>query len=109
MRAGNVVTVNGVAATVTSVTATSITVVAPSLRAIGSTKATLATVAVRDVTTGGVTTMTSALGYGSVQERMQVVSAPVGTVVQGKVAATAFSVQVMAADGVTPVANETLT
>ena len=108
-RAGNVVTVNGVAATVTSVTANAITAVAPSLRALGSTKALLATVAVKDVTTSGVTTMTSALGYGSVQERLQVVSAPVGTTVQGKVAATAFAVQVMAADGVTPVANETVT
>ncbi len=108
-RAGNVVTVNGVAATVTSVTANAITAVAPSLRALGSTKALLATVAVRDVTTSGVTTMTSALGYGSVQERLQVVSAPVGTVVQGKAAATAFAVQVLAADGVTPVANETVT
>ena len=108
-RAGNVVTVNGVVATVTSVTATAITAVAPSLRAIGSTKAVLATVAVTDVTTGGVTTMMSALGYGSVQERLQVVSAPTGTVVQGKAAATAFAVQVMATDGVTPVANETVT
>ena len=108
-RTGNVVTVNGVAATVTSVTANSMTVVAPSLKAIGSTKATLATVTVKDVTTNGVTTMTSALGYGSVQERLQVVSAPVGTAVQGKVAATAFAVQVVAADGVTPVANETVT
>ena len=108
-RAGNVVTVNGVAAAVTAVTANSITAVAPSLRALGSTKALLATVAVADVTTNGVTTMTSALGYGTVQERMQVVSAPAGTVVQGKAAATAFAVQVMAADGVTPVANETVT
>ncbi len=108
-RAGNVVTVNGVAATVTSVTATAITAVAPSLRAIGSTRATLATVAVKDVTTSGVTTMTSALGYGAVQERLQVVSAPAGSTVQGKVAATAFAVQVMASDGVTPVANETVT
>ncbi len=108
-RAGNVVTVNGVAATVTSVTANAITAVAPSLRAIGSTRATLATVAVKDVTTNGVTTMTSALGYGSVQERLQVVSAPAGTVIEGKAAATAFAVQVMAADGVTPVANETVT
>ena len=108
-RAGNVVTVNGVAATVTSVTATAITAVAPSLRAIGSTRATLATVAVTDLTTGGVTTMMSALGYGSVQERLQVVSAPAGTVVEGKAAATAFAVQVMAADGVTPVTNETVT
>ncbi len=108
-RAGNVVTVNGVAAAVTAVTANSITAVAPSLRTLGSTKALLATVAVMDVTTNGVTTMTSALGYGTVQERMQVVSAPAGTVVQGKAAATAFAVQVMAADGVTPVANETVT
>lgn len=108
-RQGNVVTVNGAMATVTAVTATSITAVVPSLRAIGSNKATLATVAVRDVTTNGVTTMTSALGYGSVQERMQMVSAPAGPVVQGKTAATAFAVQVLAADGVTPVANETVT
>ena len=108
-RAGNVVTVNGVAATVTSVTATAITAVVPSLRAIGSTKATLATVAVKDVTTGGVTTMTSALGYGAVQQRLQVVSAPAGSVMQGRAAATAFAVQVLAADGVTPVANETVT
>lgn len=108
-RTGNVVTVNGVAATVTAVTANTMTVVVPSLRALGSTKALLATVAVKDAVTNGVSVMTSALGYGSTQQRLQTVSAPVGTVVQGKAAATAFAVQVLATDGVTPVANETVT
>lgn len=108
-RAGNAVLVNGVAATVTAVQPTSITATVPSLRALGSTRAMLATVTVRDVTTGGTSTMQSALGYASPQERLQLVSAPTGTVVQGVAAATAFAVQVLGPDGVTPLGNQTVT
>ena len=108
-RAGNQVLVNGVQATVTNVSATAITASVPTLRALGSTKALLATVQVRDAVTGGVSTMTSALGYGSPQERLELVSAPAGQVVQELAAATAFAVQVVGTDGVTPVAGETVT
>lgn len=108
-RAGNAVLVNGVAATVTSVRSTAITATVPSLRSLGTTRAMLATVMVRDVTTGGTTTMQSALGYGSPQQRLQLVSAPTGTVVANVVAGTAFAVQVLGTDGVTPVANEPVT
>lgn len=108
-RAGNTVTVNGVPAAVTGVTATAITVTAPSLRALGSTRALLATVVVQDPTTGGSSVMTSALGYGSPGERLQLQTVPSGTVLQGRAAGTPFAVLVLAADGITPVANELVT
>ena len=108
-RPGVQVVVNGYSAVVMAVTPTSITVRAPSLQAVGSSHALLATVGVIDPTTGGTTTIPEALGYGSPQERLQLVSAPAGKVVQGRVAGTPFAVQVLAADGVTPVAGETVT
>ena len=108
-RPGMQVTVNGYSAVVTAVTPTSITVKAPSLPSIGLTHALLATVGVLDPTTGGTTTIPEALGYGSPQERLQLVSAPSGTVVQGRVAGTPFAVRVLAPDGVTPMVGETVT
>ena len=108
-RAGNQVLVNGVQAAVTAVTATSITATAPALRALGTAAGLLATVKVLDVTTGGVSQMTSALGYGSPQERLNLVSVPAGSLAQGQEAATAFAVQVLGTDGVTPVAGEAVT
>ena len=108
-RAGNVVTVNGVAATVQSWTATSIVATMPSSRvlATGTRTALVADVQVSDVHTGGTTTMTAALSYAApLAEVMQVVSAPSGVVTTGTIAATGFAVRVMQMDGVTPVVGE---
>ena len=108
-RPGVQVTVNGYSAVVMGVTPTSITVRAPSLQAVGSSQAMLAPVSVIDPSTGGTSTIPEALGYGSPQERLELVSAPLGTVVAGQAAATMFTVQVLGTDGVTPVAGETVT
>ena len=108
-RPGVQVTVNGYSAVVMAVTPTTITVRAPSLQAVGSSQALLASVSVLDPTTGGVTTIMEGLGYGSPEERLQLVSAPSGTLVQGRPAATQFAVRVLEPDGVTPYAGETVT
>ncbi len=103
-RPGNVVTVNGVAATVQSWTASTIVAIAPPSR---SPTAVVADVEVKDLLTGGTTVMTGALSYAAPPpEEMELVSSPTGTVYVGDVAATAFVVRVLALDGVTPVAGE---
>ena len=102
-RPGNVVTVNGVAATVQSWTATTIVATVPASRA---PTAVVTDVQVRDVMTGGTTAMTGALAYAApAAESMMLVSSPSGTVFVGDVAGT-FSVRVLGADGVTPVVGE---
>ncbi len=105
-RAGNAVTVNGVAATVTSWSATSIVAVAPASSALGSAGALVADVAVTDLQTGGSTVMTGALTYSaSPPNVMTLVSAPTGTVYVGDVGMAPFAVKVTSWDGVTPVAG----
>lgn len=102
-RPGNVVTVNGVVATVQSWTATSIVATVPASRA---PTAVVTDVQVRDVMTGGTTMMTGALAYAAPDvESMALVSSPSGTVFVGDVAGI-FSVRVLGADGVTPVVGE---
>ena len=105
-RAGNMVTINGVAATVTSWTATSIVATAPSLRALGFTGAIAADVAVTDPSTRGTTVMTGALGYAAPLPSLNLVTAPSGTVFAGDTAVVPFAVKALAADGMTPVANQ---
>lgn len=105
-RPGNVVRVNGIAATVTSWTATSIVAAVPSLRALGQTAAIAADVAVTDLSTRGTTVMTGALNYAAPLPSLNLVSAPSGTVFAGDTAAVVFAVKALAADGMTPVANE---
>ncbi len=101
-RAGNAVTVNGVAATVTGWTANTITMSAPALHA---SRAVTADVTVRDLTTGATTTMTGALQYSAPQPALVLRSAPGWEVVAGVTAATPLSVQALNADGVTPLAG----
>ena len=103
-RPGNVVTVNGVAATVQSWTATTIVAIVPPSRA---RTAVVADVEVRDLLTNGTTVMTGALSYAApLPEEMAVVSSPTGTMYVGDVAGSAFAVRVLAMDGVTPVMGE---
>ena len=110
-RPGNAVTVGGVAATVQSWTSTQIVAIVPASHALGRGTGSLTTdVQVRDLTSGGTTTMSQALSYASAgAENMQVVSAPTGTITTGLAAATAFAVKLLAVDGVTPVAGESIT
>jgi hypothetical protein len=107
-RAGNVVTVDGVAATVTSWTATSISATVPSSRAFGFSVAGAADVTVTDPSTRGTTTMAGALTYAAPQPSLNLVTAPSGTVFAGDTAAVAFAVRALAADGATPIANQSV-
>jgi len=102
-RAGNAVTVNGVAATVESWTATTIVAMAPPESAFAANPAGPVDVAVVDLSTHGTTAMRGALTYSAAAapDIMTLVSAPSGMVLVG--AATLFAVRVVLADGVTPV------
>ena len=105
-RAGNAVTVHGVAATVTSWTATSIVATVPSSRTLGFTTATTTDVVVTDPSTRGTTAMIGALSYAAPLPSLNLVTAPSGTVFAGDTAAVAFAVKALAADGRTPMANQ---
>jgi hypothetical protein len=105
-RAGNVVTINGIAATVSSWTATSIVAAVPSSRALGFNSAHSADVTVTDLSTGGATVMTGALNYAAPAPTLNLLSAPSGTVFVGGTAATSFAVRALSGDGVTPIANQ---
>jgi hypothetical protein len=108
-RPGNAVFVNGVAATVSSWSANTIVAAVPSLRALGSSTALVADVKVEDLSTGGTTVMTHALNYAAPVTTLSLLTAPSGTVIVGQQAATPFAVQVLQADGVTPVVGEAIT
>lgn len=108
-RAGNIVTVDGVAATVSSWTATSIVATVPSSRAIGFSTALTADVAVTDLSTGGTTVITGALNYAAPVPTLNLVAAPSGTVFTGDTAATPFTVKLIAGNGITPMANQPVT
>jgi hypothetical protein len=108
-RTGNAVLVNGVAATVTSWTANTIVARVPSVSALGSSSALTANVTVEDLSTGGTTVMTQALSYGAPVPTLSLLSAPSGTVIVGQQATVPFAVQVLGADGVTPVVGEAVT
>lgn len=107
-RAGDVVIVNGVEATVLSADENSISVTLPSSRALGFTSAGTASVAVADLATGGTTVMIGALSYAAPQPSIHLVTSPAGTIFVGDMAATPFAVRVLAADGVTPMANQSV-
>ena len=108
-RAGNAVTVNGVAATVASWTANTIIATVPPVQALGSSTALAADVTVTDLSTGGSATMLGALNYAAPKPVLGLLTAPYGTVAVGQPAASAFAVQVLGSDGVTPVAGEAVT
>jgi hypothetical protein len=103
-RAGNAVTINGVAAAVTSWTANSVVAVAPSASVFGTNPSAPVAVTVTDLSTHGSTVMTAALTYANIApDTMTLVSAPSGTVLVGIPAATSFAVRMWQGDGVTPV------
>jgi len=111
-RPGNAVTVNGVAAPALSWTANSIVVTLPTMAAAGSTAGVPVSVSVRDLSTGATTTMASALTYTAAAtppHTMALVSAELDPVYAGSVASIPFAVQVLAGDGVTPIAGDTVT
>jgi hypothetical protein len=107
-RAGNAVSVNGVDVKPLSWTATSITLAAPAMAAVHAADGGAVDVVVSDLGTGASSTMSAALTYTSSVARpnvLQLVSAPAGTTFVGSPAASPFRVQLLGADGTTPVAN----
>ncbi len=106
-RAGNAVSVNGVSAAVSSWTANTIVATVPSLRTLGVSTALVADVRVQDLASGGATVMTAALSYAAPTSTLNLIVAPTGTVFIGDTAY--FTVQAIAADGATPLANQSIT
>jgi hypothetical protein len=105
-RAGNEVTVNGIAAVVSSWSATTIVAVAPLESAFSAPPSGPVDVAVIDLSTRGSTVMTGALTYGNAApDEMMLISAPSGTVAVGTTASVPFAVRVVLGDGATPVAG----
>ncbi|HKO17553.1 MAG TPA: IPT/TIG domain-containing protein, partial [Acidobacteriaceae bacterium] len=104
--AGVQVEINGAPAAILQSTPTSLVVTAPA-----SASARTVDVAVFDPSTGGSSTMYSALAYSTSAQPdvMALLSAPSGTVTVGVVAATPFTVRVFQTDGVTPAAGVAVT
>ena len=107
-RQGNAVTVNGVPAVVTSWSPTSLVASVPPLSGLGASWALTADVQVQDLSTGGTSTISSALTYAAPVETLVSVSAPSGTVSVGSPAAVAFSVKALAPNGVTGEAGKSI-
>ncbi len=99
-RPGNSVTINGLPAAVASWTSTSILAIAPPVTTPPSAPV---SITVSDLSTGGTTTMSSALTYSSslAPDIMTLVAAPPSTLAVGTT--TTFAVRVTLPDGVTPV------
>ncbi len=110
-RSGNAVTVNGVPASVISATANTIVLTAPTMSSARARDGAPVDITVTDLGTGASTTMSGALTYhaGALPNSMRVVSAPVGSGYVGDTMPAPFSVQVVAADGVTPVMGDPVT
>jgi hypothetical protein len=79
---------------------------APSLSALGSSRGLIADVEVDDLSSGGSTVMMQALTYGTPMSVLNLLSAPSGTVIVSQVASVPFAVQMLGADGITPMANQ---
>ena len=105
-RAGNSVTVNGIAAAVSNWTANTITATVPSLH---SSHAVTADVTVRDPGTGGTAIMTSALSYAAPQPELDLLSAPSGSLFTNVPSSIPFVVKAVDDDGTTPLANIAVT
>jgi hypothetical protein len=107
-RAGNAVTINGVAASVQSWSANGIVVTAPTMAAADASAGSAVDVVVSDLTTGATSTMTGVLTYTAATQLpnvLRLVSAPSGSVYAGDASDVAFTVQLFGPDGVTPVAG----
>lgn len=102
---GNQVSVNGVVATVVSASSNQIVAKVPSLVAAGASIGVPVDVMVTDIATGGQTDIGNGFAYSNVQpDVMTVVSQP-AALKTGIMAAVPFAVQLLKADGVTPIAN----
>jgi len=106
-RAGNAVIVNGMSAAVSSWTANTIVAAVPSLHALGITTALTVDVTVKDLASGGTTVMAGALSYAAPTPMLNLLAAPMETIFVGDSAI--FAVQAIDADGVTPLANQSIT
>ena len=108
-RAGNAVTINGAPAVVLRWSANEIVLSAPAMAAAHAADKVAIDVSVSDRFTGATTTITGGLTYDSapaLPDTMRTLSAPSGTLLVNDVAPVRFSVQTLAADGVTPRAGE---
>lgn len=108
-RAGNALMINGVAAKVISWTANTIVATAPTMAAAKAVDGAAVDIVVTDRTTHATTSMTAALTYTTaaiLPNVMRLVTAPAATMYVGDVTATPFAVQVLKADGVTPVVGD---
>ena len=106
-RQGNVVQVNGVAATVQTWTPTKIVATAPSLGQTGATVGRPVTVSVQDAETGATTAMYRALTYVPAPDILQLVGAP-ASLETGIVADTPLTLRVVTAASGAPVAGATV-
>ena len=110
-RPGNAVFINGVAAKALSWTPTTIVATVPSMVLAQAINGTAVDVVVRDLSTGASSTMSGAFTYttaSTLPNTMQVLTAPAPPAYVGDVAAAPFAVQVLAADGVTPVVGDSI-
>jgi hypothetical protein len=102
---GNRVSVNGVVATVVSASSNQIVAKIPNMAAAGASVGVPVDVMVTDIATGGQTDIANGFVFSDVQpDVMTVVSQP-AALETGITAATPFAVQLLMADGVTPIAN----
>ncbi len=111
-RSGNTVTINGVTATVISSTPNTIVLTAPTMSSAHAVDGTPVDVAITDSGTGASTKLFAALTYhagAALPNSMRVVAAPAGSGYVGDVMPLPFAVQVVAADGVTPVTGDPVT
>lgn|GEM_PF-496958 len=107
-RNGNIVTVNGVRATVVSWSATQIVATAPNIHSANMTATGFADISVTDAGTGGTTVIQSALSYGGAGADSIVLTSAPAQVQTGTASATAFMVRVYSPDGVTPAGGATV-
>ena len=105
---GNEVLINGAPARVLSWTANQIVADAPSMAAAGVQAGVAVPVTVVDTSTGGSASIPAAISYTNALDVLVQVSAPT-SVETGITAATPFAVRVLASDGLSPVANATVT
>jgi hypothetical protein len=110
-RGGNAVTVNGVLATGITWGANSLVVTVPSMSAANATEGVPVDLLVSDLSTGATSLMSGAFTYTSASgpNTMKLLSAQVGTAYANQPASVPFAVQVLKADGSTPVVGDTVT
>ena len=108
-RPGNLVLVNGGQAIVTSVTPNTIVARVPSSFGVGAYSGFAADVTVKDPISGGTSVMSGALYYQPGSNTLQLIRAPSGTVTLNLAASPAFSVKLVAPDGMSPVAGRPVT